>query len=241
MSGPVHLQQLLQREKLKHQSHGEGVLREAHRILKKDLFSEENILRHLKAYNQSRNLLDEEGVDKENIFQIRELKTLCTNYRLRFLDSEYYLPEIPYEAILRIKQLGDAQHKELKYFKLLGGKESMEGKNREEVLLFCKTDFDNYYLIHRWGEPLSGWRKIKVWPLRSFENLFITVALITLMITLVLPTGLISLDETIGYWTGFRLAAFFHLLIFNFGVTAYITFAFNKNFSSSVWNQHTEF
>lgn len=241
MNDPANLHQLLQREKLKHQALGEDVLREANRILQNDLFSEEKILQHLKAYKRSMDLLDEEGIEKENIFHVKDIKALCTNYRLRFLDSEHYQPEIPYPAILKIKQLGDLQRKELKHFKILGSLESMSGKSGEEVILFCRTGFDNYYLLHRWGTPLSRWRRFTAWPMRSFENLFIFVTLLTAFVTILLPTGLISLDENIGYWTGFRLAAFFHLLIFNFGVTAYITFAFNKNLSASVWNQNSEF
>jgi hypothetical protein len=62
-----------------------------------------------------------------------------------------------------------------------------------------------------------------------------------LLLDLALPTRLITLDHSANYWSGYRAAAFFHLLIFNFGVTAYLTFAFAKNFSSSVWNRYTDF
>lgn len=237
----LHIDQLLQREKLKHMASGEEVLWEVKRILKKDLFSEKKILQNLKAYNRSVELLDEEKVETSRVFHLKNIKALCVKYRLRFLDSEHYRADIPYEAIQHIKALNESQHKSLKYFKVLGTHESIEGKAHHEMLLFCRTNFDNYYLISRWGKALPDSRRLSTWPLRRFETLLVSVALITLFITVLLPTGLISLDESVGYWSGFRLAAFFHLLIFNFGVTAYITFAFNKNFSSSVWNQHTEF
>ncbi len=219
----------------------EQLLREAKTILHQDLFTEKKILQNLRAYNDRKDLLNEDEIEKENIFHVKDIQTICVNYRLRFLNSEHYLSEIPYEAIAKIKQLSQNQYKNLKHFKILGSNESIHGKSTDELCLFCKTMDENYYLVHRWGKPYNWNRQILSWPLRKFETLFVTVALITLMIALVLPSGLITLDKSIGYFSGFRIAAFFHLLIFNFGVTAYITFAFNKNFSSSVWQQSTEF
>jgi hypothetical protein len=241
MLNPVNIKELLHKSKQQNRGQGEHLIEDAKRVLRRDLFSESKILQNLKAYNSAKDLLEEEGLDKENLFLLKDIKTTCVNYRLRFLDSEFYSAEIPFEAIAKIKALSQSQHKELKHFKVLGSQQALSGKRDEEVLLFCKTLDENYYLIHRWGQALKWSRSLFTWPLRNFENLFVSVALITALITIVLPTGLISLDETIGYFSGFRLAAFFHLLIFNFGVTAYITFAFNKNFSSSVWNQSSEF
>lgn len=241
MLKPVNIKELLHKSKRHSAGQGEHLIEDAKRVLRRDLFSEQKILLNLKAYNSSKDLLEEEGLDKESLFLLQDIKRTCIDYRLRFLDSEHYHAEIPFEAIARIKTLNDRQYKDLKHFKVLGSQQALSGKNNEEILLFCKTLDENYYLIHRWGKPLKWSRRLFTWPLRNFENLFISVAAITACITLVLPTGLISLDENVGYFSGFRLAAFFHLLIFNFGVTAYITFAFNKNFSSSVWNQHTEF
>ena len=68
-----------------------------------------------------------------------------------------------------------------------------------------------------------------------------TVILSTLVLTLLLPTSLITLDARATYWSGYRAAAFMHLLIFNAGITTYITFAFLGNFSSSVWNRKRDF
>lgn len=79
------------------------------------------------------------------------------------------------------------------------------------------------------------------WPLRRFENLALTVIMATLLITLALPTWLITLDSSAQYWSGYRAAAFMHLLIFNAGITAYLTFAFSRHFSSTVWNRKKDF
>ena len=224
---------------LRHKNAHEGnhLIFEARRILKKDLFSDEKILQNLGAYNRSADVLDEEDLEKSRVFTLSEIKTLCTTYRLKFLDTNNYQPEFPFEAVMKVRGLNEAFRKNIKHLMLLGSNESFRKNSGKECVLFAKTNYDNYYLVHRWGTSFKWGRRLSSWPLRSFENLFFTVALITLVITIALPTTLISLDERIGYFSGFRIAAFFHLLIFNTGVTAYITFTFNKNFSSVIWDK----
>jgi hypothetical protein len=215
---------------------------EATRILKKDLFTENKILENLRQYNSASELINEEDVDAGMIFTSAEIKSIAILYRLKFLESKIYKPEIPYEAVLKIKYLDDTFNKKLKFFRILATAESFRDKGLPAAsVLFAKTNYDNYYLIHSWGTKLNWARRLKFWPLRYFENLFISLLVITCIITLSLPTRFISLDRHAGYWSGYRAAAFFHLLIFNMGVTAYFTFAFSKNFSSSIWNSERDF
>ena len=103
------------------------------------------------------------------------------------------------------------------------------------------TNYDNYFLVHQWGKKVPWYRSLIYWPMRRFESLLLTVIFFTLAVTLVLPTDLITLDSKAGYWSGYRAAAFFHLLIFNAGVTIYITLAFTRNLSSSMWNRKKDF
>jgi len=221
---------------------GEELVTEARRILQQDLFSEQKILENLVKYNRSSELADEESIDKNQVFTLTEIRQVCIHYRLKFLDSKSFKAELPYEAILKIKHHNLKYSKDLKEFKILAPPQPFSQKNsREGGLLFAKTNYDNFYLIHEWGSGLKWNRKLKYWPLRQFENLFLSLILVTLVITLSLPTWLITLDAKAEYWSGYRAAAFFHLLIFNTGVTAYITFTFAKNFSSSVWNREQDF
>lgn len=235
------------REKLQNlaaisRSNQDELLREAKRILRQELFSEKKILENLKQYNKASEILDEENLDPDLVFRIEEIKKLAINHRLKFLESKLYKSEIPYEAVLRIKYLNDSFHKDIKHFTILSHPDSfVNGVSNHESLLFAKTNYDNYYLIHSWGKKPKWYRAFQFWPLKKFETLVISLITITLIIALVLPTRLITLDATATYWCGYRAAAFFHLLIFNLGVTAYITFAFGKNFSSSIWNRYKDF
>lgn len=226
----------------RHRKHQDSLVYEAKRILTRDLFAENKILENLGQYNQSFELVDEEEVETTKVFIPSEIKKVCIRHRLKFLDSSLYKTEIPYEAVLKIKHINLHHKKELKQFKVLALPTAFTNKpDDSEALLFAKTNYGNYYLVHRWGNALKWNRKFKFWPLRNFETLGLTVIIFTLTITLLLPTELITLDRKADYFSGYRAAAFFHLLIFNTGVTAYITFAFAKNFSSTIWNQKNDF
>ncbi len=242
MFDKVDIENQLSRLRNKTRTVEEQVISETKRILTNDLFAEKKILDHLKQYNKSNEVVSEEDVDEHLIYTRQEIKQVAIFYRLKFLESKFYKPEIPYEAVLKIKSLNEKYHKDIKLFKVLAPHESFSNKHFHfDSMLFAKTNYDNYFLIHRWGKQLKWNRKIKYWPLRNFETLGLTLIVCTLIITLMLPTRLITLDSKATYWSGYRAAAFFHLLIFNFGVTAFITFSFAKNFSSSIWNSERDF
>ncbi len=208
-------------------------------ILNSNLLKENNILGNLKFYSKTFELLDEESVDPNFIFRPEEIKTICVKFRLRFLDSQFYKGEIPYESVLKIKDLNTKHHKDLKGFKVLASREtfSLKEKNNKPAVLFAKTLTGNYYLVHAWGEEFKWHRKLLAFPLRTFETLFLSVAFLTLLIDLTLPIRWITLDHSAPYWCGYRIATYFHLLIFLSGFTVYFTFAFNKNFSKSLWKE----
>ncbi|MEO6304023.1 MAG: hypothetical protein ABIP51_12710 [Bacteroidia bacterium] len=238
----VDIKDELARLRNKTRSREDDLIEEANRILARDLFSDEKILKNLKHYNNSFDLIDEDDMDREQIFKISEIKKIALDYRLKFIDSQFFKPEIPYEAVLKIKHLNSVYHKDLKGFKILA---PIEAFKEEQItrgsVLFAPTNYGNYCVIHKWGKPLKWHRKILSWPLKNFDHLFITVFVYTLIVTMCTPTALITLDSTATYWSGYRAAAFMHLLIFHGGVTAYVTFAFGKNMSSITWNHYKDF
>jgi hypothetical protein len=232
----------LSRLRKKSRSAEDALISEARRILNNDLFTEKKILTNLKEYNRSFGILDEEDLDPTLVFSLEEIRQVAVMYRLKFLGSNFYRNEIPYEAVLKIKELNSKFNKEIKLFSVLSHPTAFTGNGKDgESLLFARTNHDTYYLVHRWGKKFSPFRKLVNFPLRNFETLILTVVTLTVIITAVLPTKFITLDAKATYWCGYRAAAFFHLLIFNLGVTCYITFAFTKNFSSSVWNKVKDF
>ena len=242
MFGNTDIYDQLKREQRKRKIAGDSLVQEANKILHQDLFTEKKILEHLRQYNNQSRCLDEDVLDDSRIFSLDEIKQICVTYRLKFLSSKRYKPVIPYESILIIKDLNDRYRKELTDFMILSPVEGFSSASATgDSMLFTKTNDGNYYLVHRWGRALKWHRQWFFWPMRCFENLFATVVTVTLCITLLLPTWLITLDHHADYWSGYRAAAFFHLLIFNTGVTAYVTFTFAKNFSGTIWNREQDF
>lgn len=217
------------------------LLSETRRILTNDLLSYKKILQNLGHYKNISEVLEEEEVNSENIYTLAEIREMAIHHRLKFLDSKFYKPEIPYEAVLGIKHLNNHFHKELQHFKVLTDNSSFRSSNdKTRAALFIKTNHDNYYLLHEWGQPLPMSRKLISWPLRSFEAMAVTVIFFTLLITLLLPTNLITLDHKATYWCGYRMGTFFHLLIFFSGFTAYFTITFARNFSNAIWNRRND-
>lgn len=218
------------------------IIAEVHKILAQSIYKEKNILKNLKSYSKTFEVLDEEGLDESLIFEPEELKQICIKFRLKFLDSQNYQYDVPYEAISKINELNKLQGKNLEGFKIMGVADSFRNpRSSSNFALFAPTLLGNYYLIHSWGNKLRWYKKILAFPLRSFETLMATVLTWTLIVTMSLPTVLITLDRTATYWCGYRIAVYFHLLIFFSGVTAYILVGFNKRFSGSVWQEEREF
>ncbi len=228
--------------KKKNANAGEKLIRETQKILQNDLISEKHILQHLGHYKQLEELADEDGLEALTVFSVEEIKRAAIHYRLKFLDSQFYKPELPYEVVFKIKEIEKAQQKSLKHFKILSTDKSFKAKaNNEACALFVKTNLNNYHLVHQWGGGLTLKRKILNWPLRNFETLAISIAGLTFIEGLLIPNSFIIREASADYWNGYRGGTFFHLLIINAGFTAYLFLTFAKNFSNSLWNRKNDF
>lgn len=242
MFGDVNLiHELTRLRKTKYQEEN-LVVSEAKKILHRDLFTRKKILENLQHYSKSFYTLDEEDLDMRFVFSVEEIKRIAVLYRLKFLDSRFFKPDLPYEAHIKLEELNIRFRKEIRDYKILSHYENFsDAAANYQAVLLVETNYGNYYLLHLWGKTLKQARKLKCFPLRNFETLISTVIIATLVLAVSIPTDLITLDRNAGYWSGYRAAAFFHLLIFNSGVTVYFTFAFSKNFSSTVWNRYKDF
>lgn len=219
----------------------EKLLHEVNRILVNDLYTGKNVLNNLKNYQQLEELVEEDFADLDKIYKLSEIRQLAITYRLKFLDSQQYKFDFPLEVLMCLEDFNKTHRKNIKGFKLLGTDDFFRNKKGDLAMLFAPTDLGNYCLIHQWGIPLSRKRKILNWPLRNIENLFISLLIFTGIVTLILPTELITLDRKATYWCGYRAGVFFHLLIFFMGFTVYWAFAFSRNLSSQLWNREKNF
>lgn len=227
--------------KQKQRKEEEKLLHEVNRILTNDLYTGKNVLNNLKNYQKLEELVEEDFVEAELVFKLSEIKELALLYRLKFLDSQCYKHEFPPEVVMKVEEFNEANKKNLKGYKILGTDQFFNNKSKDHAMLFAPTDLGNYCLITSWGVPLKKSRKWVNWPLRNIENLFISLLIFTLIVTLLLPTNLITLDRKATYWCGYRIGVFFHLFIFFMGFTVYWAFAFSRNLSSQYWNRKSNF
>jgi len=241
MKTGISIADILLKRKIKHARHEDRLIDEAYSILNRDLFHEKKVLSNLTLYNRSFEQIDEDDADVLDVFAEKDIKEICIAYRLRFIDSQFYKKEIPYAAILKIKDLNVKYRKNLKGFKIMAPIESFRSDAEDkELLLFAPTNNGNYCLIYKWGAPLNKNRAWLYWPMRRFETLMITVLVISAILAFSLPTRLIWLPEHSPWWGMYRLGALLHIFIFNLGFTAYLTFAFSNNLSASSWNSSND-
>ncbi|GEQ86610.1 hypothetical protein ULMS_21180 [Patiriisocius marinistellae] len=186
---------------------------------------------------ETKNILNENrfNIDlliSENIFHIEDIKKLCIDYRLRFLDSHYFKGPYPDEAISKIRSLENMHDTTLKGFKIVAPAKLMKLENADDPLLFSPMGNDYYYLVHKWGTDLHPFRKAQMWPYKSFENLVFTILLVSIFLTMITPMHLFSRRDL--------NQEYLMLFLFMFkgvaGVVLFYGFSKGKNFNGAIWN-----
>ena len=231
----VKIVEALVRERKKVRSKEDALIGEVNKILKDELYTEKNILQNLQTYNETFDFLQEKDLDKNKIFGLTEIKNICIQYNLRFLDSQSFKGDFPSEALYAIKELRGKE--KFKKFKVLGTIKSFKSQNiTVEPMLFAETNYGNYFLVHQWGQKVTWHKKISSFPMRGIETLLGTIICISLFLSLTLPNNLLIYNNAFPYWDMHRIAVFFHFIILFSGLTIYVVFAFHKKFSSSAWD-----
>ena len=181
------------------------------------------------------NNLDLKKLDANRIFGVDEIQKICVDYRLRFLDANYFKGDIPYEAIAEVKRIQKNQAEDITGFKLIAPAGMFHLKEKDkDPLLFINLGNGLYYLVHKWGNDLNRWRKMMVYPFRSFESLFFTIIGFAFFMAAAVPSEIIMGPKDT---TSMHLRVIFFLyLFFAFsGLTALYGFSRMKNFSVALW------
>lgn len=206
---------------------------ELNKIFEDDTRIEEDIIETLEeGYSTETNAFDFDLLETDKIFHIDQIKQTCITYRLRFLDSKYFKGQLPVEALHKIKHLQKSHQTELEGFKIMAPSKLFKLKNADDPLLFAPIGNGYYYLIHKWGNDLNFFRKLMMWPFRSLENLVILIAIMSVVVTAMLPENMFTKNQT---GAQFMLIVFF---MFNWigGIAIFYGFKKGKNFSPEIWN-----
>ena len=171
-------------------------------------------------------------LDINKIYHIYQIKNVCINYRLRFLDIQYFKNKIPNEALDKINLLEIKHNCSISEFKIMAPSKLFKLTRKDDPLLFVPIVNGYYYLIYKWGDDLKPMRKILMWPLKNIKNLFFTILSITLIVTLITPQNLFTKNPT--------NSTFWLLYFFNLKAVMFVFFFYGismgKNFSEFIWN-----
>jgi len=208
------------------------ILSEVQQILEEDTKQELSIEQRLNQKSKCvANNFDLNLLETSRIFHIEQIKKICIDYRLRFLDSRYFKGKIPKAAVSKIKQLEKEHNIEVGGFKIMAPSKLFKLEDKDDPLLFAPIGNGYFYLIHKWGNDLHPLRKALVWPFKGIVNLTIITLIISYFATLLVPNGLFSKSDSI---TEFWIVYFFMFKSIA-AVVIFYGFALGKNFNPAIW------
>ncbi|GGI57863.1 hypothetical protein [Winogradskyella haliclonae] len=228
----TNIEEKLQRLKTKKYSE-DSILQDVKSILEKDNKKDERILETIKSgISTFSNEFEFDLLETKNIYHIDQIKTICVNYRLRFLDSKYFKGELPYEAVSKIKTLEKRHNTELKGFKIIAPSKLFKLENADDPLLFAPIGNGYYYLVHKWGNDLNPFRRLLMWPYKNFGNLIFTTFIVSIIATALFPEGIFS-NKPNASQAGM---IFFFMFKSIAAMVIYYGFAAGKNFNKAIWD-----
>lgn len=178
------------------------------------------------------NQLQFDLLEKDKIFHLEQIQKICIDYRLRFLESDFFKNEIPEEAISKIRMIEKAHNTSLEGFKIIAPSKAFHLLNYDDPLLFVPMGNDYYYLIHKWGTEMNPWRKLMVLPIKNLGTFTVTSILLSLVVALLVPENNLSKSVPLASVIVF-LFAFKSI----FAVFGYYFFMMGKNFNEEIWER----
>ena len=173
-------------------------------------------------------------INSNKLFHVNQIKKICIDYRLRFLELNLFKGKVPKKAYQNLEKF-KADHPNLKFdLKIMAPSKLFELENYDDPLLFASLGNGYYYLIHKWGNDLSFFRKISVWPFKNLVNILTFISIISLVITALVPGNIFYYDGKPG--TQFFIT-FLFILKSVIAIFIYYGFSLGKNFNEFIWNR----
>jgi hypothetical protein len=236
MFSNIDIQDELVKTRQKHAQLVYSLKQQVDAALKKGVEVDDFILKRLKtAPKPGKWNINPELLDKNKLFSVDDIKDVCIEYRLRFLDSKYFkMEELPYDAVIAIKNLEKELGKEITHMKIVASAKYFKLEDvHKDPLLFAEVDENNYYLIHKWGNDFSWYKKWLSFPFRSVWSLLLTLIVIGLPLSFIIPAIVFHNPEDVSYYQMLYLAAF---TVYTLFTMVFGGFTFYKKFSKVCWN-----
>ena len=228
----TNIQEKLQTRQLKISDHDQ-IIQQVKALFENDTVLREKIKSNIKSGSEViSNEFNFDLLDSNKIFHISAIKSICVDYRLRFLDSSLFKNNIPEEAISIIKNLEKQHDSQLNGFKIMAPAKLFRLKNADDPLLFAPIGNNYYYFIHKWGNDLSPFRKLSMLPFKNLINSIVAMILISILTTMVLPVSKFGPDNL----NLVKFISFLFVFKSYCAIFLYYSFWKGKNFSSVIWN-----
>lgn len=227
----VNLQEKLLKERAKSLKKDE-VLVWAQQIFKDLEQARSKTLQKLETSNKEvQNNFNFNKVDTDNIFHIDQIKKICIDYRLRFLDTQFFKGDYPEEVISKIHELEKAHNTQLNGFKIIAPSKLFVLKKADDPLLFAPMGNGYYYLVHKWGNDLHPLRKYKVWSFKNVGNLAVLLLTLSFLISFSIKDFVFNQQASGVY----ALVLFLFIFKFGVGFTLLYGISSGKNFNEYIW------
>ena len=183
-------------------------------------------------YIKTQNSFDFDQLESHRIYHLDQIREVCIDYRLRFLDIKYFKNDLPESAHQAINKIETDHGTALADFKVMAPSVLFRLERKDDPLLFVPMGNDYYYLVHKWGNDLHPLRKLLMWPFKNIWNLLLTVLAVSWVATEMTPMGLFTkTPDGASYWM-----LYFFMFKAIASIVLFYGFALGKNFNPAIWN-----
>lgn len=181
---------------------------------------------------KTQNSFDFDQLESHRIYHLDQIREVCINYRLRFLDIKYFKNDLPESAHQAINKIETDHGTVLADFKIMAPSVLFRLERKDDPLLFVPIGNNYYYLVHKWGNDLHPFRKLLMWPFKNIWNLLLTVLAVSWVATEMTPMVLFTkTPDQASYWM-----LYFFMFKAIASIVLFYGFALGKNFNPAIWN-----
>lgn len=176
------------------------------------------------------------GLEEDRIYHTGAIRRMCVKYRLRFLPARHFKGVLPLPVIHELRRLQRWTDGPLGGFMVMAPTSRFRLCDGEgDPLLFARVGAERYYLVYKWGNDLTRLRACLNWPFRTWRHLAAGVLLLSLLMAMSVPNGLITNDPQMGWWGAHRVLFVFWSVMVCASFTVFGWFTFLGQFSSEEW------
>ncbi len=226
----------LQQELINAKGRQELLLEEVAQLFENSALKEEDILNRLTEKGSNFLSVDQLSEEEKNrVFSLEEIKTVCVKYRLRFLDSKHFQSAFPYEAISKIKETEKSYNTRFHNFKIIAPDKVFHLQDiNQDPLLFAQLSNNKFLLIHQWGKDLAWYRALKYYPVRNIYSYFYSIIVLAVIFASAIPFEWMKVGKEFELGMRFWLSIHFFIALFSF--LLFLGSTGKKTFSDDNWN-----